>query len=160
MLRVVFRFTIERYIGICHPLLAKYICTVKRAIIIILLIWLFSLIYNSPWLWFVSLLPMNDNGLESVHQCTFNRHRNELVYKLMYILDICFFYLMPLLLSLILYSKMALALLHDKHFSQIPRNIKNAQTKVSLACSRKKSAEYYRSVSFNTVRNRTQVMLF
>ena len=52
-------FTIERYIGICHPMRAQYICTVKRAKMIIAGIWLFSLIYNSPWLFLITLKDLH-----------------------------------------------------------------------------------------------------
>uniref|UniRef100_A0AAF5DF11 Thyrotropin-releasing hormone receptor n=1 Tax=Strongyloides stercoralis TaxID=6248 RepID=A0AAF5DF11_STRER len=56
-------FTIERYIGICHPIRARYICTVKRAKHIILGIWIFCILYNSPWLYLASL-RRDEYGIE------------------------------------------------------------------------------------------------
>lgn len=106
-----FRFTIERYIGICHPLMAKYICTVKRAAMIIGFIWIFSFAYNSPWLIFVSLSPVNITGIPGAHKCTFSQNRNELIYKIMYMSDIFVFYVLPLLLCLLLYGRIGSILL-------------------------------------------------
>ena len=43
-------FTVERYIAICHPMKAQYICTLSRAKKIILCCWVFAVCYSSPWL--------------------------------------------------------------------------------------------------------------
>ncbi|KAK6981895.1 thyrotropin-releasing hormone receptor [Biomphalaria glabrata] len=42
--------TIERYIAICHPMKAQTTCTVSRAKKIIVILWVFTLLYCSPWL--------------------------------------------------------------------------------------------------------------
>lgn len=43
-------FTIERYIAICHPMKAQTMCTVSRAKRIIVILWIFTILYCSPWL--------------------------------------------------------------------------------------------------------------
>ena len=43
-------FTVERYIAICHPMKAQYICTLSRAKRIIICCWTFAVCYSSPWL--------------------------------------------------------------------------------------------------------------
>ncbi|VDM39530.1 unnamed protein product [Toxocara canis] len=98
-------FTIERYIGICHPIRARYICTVKRAKAIISAIWLFCIIYNSPWLYLASLRI--DNG---EYSCSFKLERDHFTYKVMFVGDLVAFYVIPMLLYIVIYSKIACAL--------------------------------------------------
>lgn len=112
-----FSFTVERYIGICHPLVAKYVCTVKRATVIIVCIWLFSIAYNSPWLIFVSLTPLNSTNPDGPQKCYFNLRRNEVIYRVMYMSDIFVFYLLPLLLCLALYGRIGYVLLTATAFT-------------------------------------------
>uniref|UniRef100_A0A0N5AH17 Thyrotropin-releasing hormone receptor n=1 Tax=Syphacia muris TaxID=451379 RepID=A0A0N5AH17_9BILA len=76
-------FTIERYFGICDPIRASYMCTVKRAKSIILGIWLFSIIYNSPWLYLVDLKL---NHTEYI--CNFRLNRDHFAYKVVKMLGI------------------------------------------------------------------------
>jgi len=76
-------FTVERYIAICHPMKAKSVCTVKRAMKIILGVWVFALCYSAPWLGLTTTEPINYKGHEIVELCTFKLSRKEyLVWKL------------------------------------------------------------------------------
>ncbi|VDK17313.1 unnamed protein product [Anisakis simplex] len=95
-------FTVERYIGICHPIRARYICTVTRAKTIISAIWLFCIIYNSPWLYLASLRI--DNG---EYSCSFKLERDHFTYKVMFLGDLLGFYVIPMLLYIVIYSKIA-----------------------------------------------------
>uniref|UniRef100_A0A915CX01 Thyrotropin-releasing hormone receptor n=1 Tax=Ditylenchus dipsaci TaxID=166011 RepID=A0A915CX01_9BILA len=70
-------FTVERFIGICYPLRARYICTVKRAKLIIFFIWMFCILYNSPWLYLATLKEDTAHG----QQCTFKLTRDNWTYK-------------------------------------------------------------------------------
>jgi thyrotropin-releasing hormone receptor len=98
-------FTIERFIGICYPLRARYICTVKRAKIIILFIWVFSIFYNSPWLYLATLTPLK-NG----ETCTFKLERDNWAYKALYFTDLGMFYCVPMILNILIYGKITYTL--------------------------------------------------
>ncbi|XP_005106515.1 thyrotropin-releasing hormone receptor-like, partial [Aplysia californica] len=43
-------FTIERYIAICHPIRAQTLCTLTRAKRIVGGLWVFTVLYCTPWL--------------------------------------------------------------------------------------------------------------
>ncbi|KAI6180248.1 Thyrotropin-releasing hormone receptor [Aphelenchoides besseyi] len=98
-------FTIERFIGICYPLRARYICTVARAKMIIVIIWIFCLIYNSPWLYLATI--QNDHGLLI---CSFKLDRSSWAYKLLYLNDLATFYLIPMILYVAIYGKITYTL--------------------------------------------------
>lgn len=70
-------FTVERFIGICYPLRARYICTVKRAKLIILFLWVFGILYNSPWLYLAKVVDNPSTGT----YCDFKLDRASWVYK-------------------------------------------------------------------------------
>ncbi|EPB74489.1 7 transmembrane receptor [Ancylostoma ceylanicum] len=98
-------FTIERFIGICHPFWARTICTVKRAKLIICIIWTFSLIYNFPWL-FLSGVIVDEEG----RYCDFKMGREDWKYKVMYVGDLVGFYVIPMFLNIVIYAKIAIVL--------------------------------------------------
>uniref|UniRef100_A0A0N5BW54 Thyrotropin-releasing hormone receptor n=1 Tax=Strongyloides papillosus TaxID=174720 RepID=A0A0N5BW54_STREA len=117
-------FTIERYIGICHPIRARYICTVKRAKHIILGIWIFCVLYNSPWLYLASL-RRDEYGIE----CNFSLARNNWTYKVMFLGDFFGFYVSPMILYFLIYGKIAYTLSKNrmKHSCQTSNNNKKRQ---------------------------------
>jgi thyrotropin-releasing hormone receptor len=98
-------FTVERYIAICHPMKAQTMCTVNRAKRIILAVWVFSVIYCAPWLTLTKLIPIPYRGFEDVQKCSFKLSRQEYVYY--YFVDLLAFYVLPLLLSVVLYGLIA-----------------------------------------------------
>jgi len=98
-------FTIERFIGICYPLRARYICTVKRAKLIIICIWIFSFIYNSPWL-YLATLKEEDSGLT----CSFKLERHNWSYKVIYFGDLGMFYVIPMILNILIYGRITYTL--------------------------------------------------
>lgn len=102
-------FTVERYIAICHIMLAQYICTVKRAKKITIFVWIFAIAYCSPWLFLTKVQPMNYDINYPTQECTFKLSREYYLYY--YLLDIIVFYVIPLVLSVVLYSLMARTLL-------------------------------------------------
>ncbi|OQR74157.1 thyrotropin-releasing hormone receptor-like [Tropilaelaps mercedesae] len=106
-------FTVERYIAICLPMKAQTMCTVKRAKKIILVVWLFALCYCCPWLFFLTTTrPIFYRGHEyrRIETCAFSLQRS--FYKRFFFADIILFYVIPLILSCVLYGQMARVLFH------------------------------------------------
>ncbi|KAF7640473.1 Thyrotropin-releasing hormone receptor [Meloidogyne graminicola] len=101
-------FTIERFIGICYPLRARYICTVKRAKLIILFIWCFSILYNSPWFYLATLKEIE--GVVDGKECSFRLSRDNWTYKVVFMADFLTFYVLPMFLYIYLYGKIAYTL--------------------------------------------------
>lgn len=98
-------FTVERYIAICHPMKAQSVCTVERAKKIITFCWLFAFCYTCPWLGLTKVEKSPYRGFSSVESCTFKLSRQE--YLGYFFADIIVFYLIPLLLSCVLYGLIA-----------------------------------------------------
>ena len=98
-------FTIERYIAICHPMKAQIVCTVNRAKKIILGVWIFACLYCSPWLFLTKTKPLYYKGLHDVETCTFALSRKN--YLGYFFADLILFYILPLLLSCVLYGLIA-----------------------------------------------------
>ncbi|XP_069998221.1 thyrotropin-releasing hormone receptor [Penaeus vannamei] len=108
-------FTVERYIAICHPMKAQTVCTVERAKKITLLVWLFAVCYCAPWLFLTQVVPLRYAVDYPTQECTFKLSRDQYLYY--YFTDIVVFYVVPLLLSCVLYSLIARILIA----SQLPK---------------------------------------
>lgn len=83
----------------------RYICTVKRAKLIIICIWIFSFIYNSPWL-YLATLKEEDSGLT----CSFKLERHNWSYKVIYFGDLGMFYVIPMILNILIYGRITYTL--------------------------------------------------
>ncbi|CAG7728099.1 unnamed protein product [Allacma fusca] len=106
-------FTVERYIAICHPMKAQSMCTVSRARAITIGVWIFAVLYCFPWLVFLTrVVPLNYDGHPNLEQCSFKLSRQQ--YLAFYFADLFVFYIVPLLLSTILYSLIARILFHSQ----------------------------------------------
>ncbi|CAH0389381.1 unnamed protein product [Bemisia tabaci] len=103
-------FTVERYIAICHPMMAYKMCTINRAKKIIFGVWIFSIVYCSPWLVLTWTRPLNIRGYPGVGRCDFKLSREK--YLLVFFADIMMFYVIPLIVSSILYVLMGRTLLN------------------------------------------------
>ena len=97
-------FTIERYVAICHPLRSQTMCTVKRAKRIIACIWIFSILYCSPWLGLTVLKQVRRHDT-TVDYCDVRLERSQ--YLVYYMTDLIIFYVIPLLIAAVLYSLIA-----------------------------------------------------
>uniref|UniRef100_A0A1I7X976 Thyrotropin-releasing hormone receptor n=1 Tax=Heterorhabditis bacteriophora TaxID=37862 RepID=A0A1I7X976_HETBA len=98
-------FTVERFIGICYPYRARTMCTVKRAKLIIFIIWVFSLIYHLPWM-FLASVTVDSQG----RFCDFKLERDQWQYKVLYLGDFSAFYVIPMFLNVVIYAKIAITL--------------------------------------------------
>ncbi|KAH9404706.1 hypothetical protein TYRP_000534 [Tyrophagus putrescentiae] len=108
-------FTVERYIAICHPMLAHKLCTVRRAKRIILYVWMFATAYCSPWLFLTKVEPLYYIGIEAeVVTCKFALNREH--YKGYFLTDMVLFYIIPLLVSVVLYALIARILYQNDIF--------------------------------------------
>lgn len=128
-------FTIERYIAICHPMKAQKICTVHRAKNIITCVWIFAVIYCSPWLFLTVTKPVYYKGLSDIETCTFSLPRE--YYWVYFFLDLILFYVFPLLLSCILYSLIARILFTDN----VSKSMKQSKKKEDKKKKKKREKE-------------------
>ncbi|KAL4234016.1 hypothetical protein ACF0H5_005670 [Mactra antiquata] len=97
-------FTMERYIAICHPLRSQTMCTVRRAKRIIAGIWIFGILYCSPWLGLTKLLK-EQRADTVVEICKVRLDRKQ--YTAYYMTDLILFYIIPLLIAAVLYGLIA-----------------------------------------------------
>ncbi|GAU98738.1 hypothetical protein RvY_09846-2 [Ramazzottius varieornatus] len=101
-------FTIERYIAICHPMLAQKVCTVSRARNIILTTWAIVCLYSAPWLGLSGTRPLRLADVTGMEKCDYLLSRDMYIY--FFLFDVVVFYCVPLLISVILYLRMGLVL--------------------------------------------------
>ncbi|CAL8090598.1 unnamed protein product [Calicophoron daubneyi] len=94
-------FSVERWVGICFPIKAHYMCTVSRALRIIAGIWVFATLYNIPWM-FIATTQVRQSTKGPFEVCTFKYKRSS--YKTVYILDFILYYAIPLFITSILYA--------------------------------------------------------
>ncbi|KAK4467290.1 hypothetical protein MN116_008982 [Schistosoma mekongi] len=120
-------FSIERWVGICYPMRAHYMCTIKRAIKIITGIWIFTLIYNIPWI-FMSTTVIQYSEYGSFYTCTFKFKRT--AYKAIYMCDLLIFYVLPLFITSVMYCQISWRLFRtdNKGISLVGKHINFNQT--------------------------------
>ncbi|XP_075427417.1 thyrotropin-releasing hormone receptor-like [Ascaphus truei] len=97
-------FTIERYIAICHPIKAQFICTVSRAKKIIAFVWMFTSMYCVMWFFLVDTTEVQFADGVQVN-CGYRVSRN--LYTPIYFLDFTIFFVIPLVLATVLYGLIA-----------------------------------------------------
>ncbi|XP_024082534.1 thyrotropin-releasing hormone receptor-like, partial [Cimex lectularius] len=105
-------FTVERYIAICHPMTAHKMCTTGRAKKITLAVWLTATVYCSPWLALTVTRPLKYRGYPDARECVFRWPRNQ--YLIVFFTDLVMFYVIPLVLSCILYCLISLTIVNRK----------------------------------------------
>ncbi|OQV16168.1 putative Thyrotropin-releasing hormone receptor [Hypsibius exemplaris] len=94
-------FTIERYIAICRPLLAQTLCTQDRTRKVIKLMWLFTILYCSPWFGLTEV--RSDELHPETEQCEFRLSKE--LYIIVFGADLILFYLVPLTVAVVVYWK-------------------------------------------------------
>ncbi|CAH1782693.1 unnamed protein product [Owenia fusiformis] len=127
--------SIERYIAVCHPFKAKYICTIKTARSTCVGIMLGCLLYNLPR--FFEYLQINDDG--HVEYTFHNKSEvgDNMVYRYMYcaILYFLLLFCVPLMILLVLNIRIVYILNREKHLSPamtISQKKEHKVTKISL----------------------------
>lgn len=97
-------FTIERYIAICHPIKAQFLCTLSRAKKIILFVWIFTSLYCVMWFYLSDTQELVYDNI-TIITCGYRISRR--FYLPIYFFDFSVFFVLPLLLSAILYGLIA-----------------------------------------------------
>lgn len=118
-------FTIERYMAICHPMKAQTMCTVSRAKKIIVGLWIFGIMYCSPWLGLITTKQTIFSDGTKIESCTFKLARSN--YLIYYMADLIIFYVIPLLLTCVLYTLIAVILYSSARPVSHAGNVKQLQ---------------------------------
>lgn len=107
-------FTVERYIAICHPIKAQKLCTIQRAKKIIAFLWVIAISYDARWVFHIDTMPLCYKDLEPMQTCNYSHDRHKYIY--IYGPDLVAFYLIPLIVSCVLYGLMARVLFTNPFF--------------------------------------------
>ncbi|XP_043921676.1 thyrotropin-releasing hormone receptor [Protopterus annectens] len=97
-------FTIERYIAICHPIKAQFLCTISRAKKIIIFVWVFTSLYCVMWFFLLDTKKTSTKNMKIVI-CDYKVSRK--LYLPIYFLDFAIFYVVPLISATVLYGLIA-----------------------------------------------------
>uniref|UniRef100_A0A4W4G968 Thyrotropin-releasing hormone receptor n=1 Tax=Electrophorus electricus TaxID=8005 RepID=A0A4W4G968_ELEEL len=123
-------FTIERYIAICHPIKAQFLCTLSRAKKIIVLVWTFTTLYCVMWFCLSDIEKQVYDNVTLII-CAYKVSRK--LYMPIYFTDFALFYVIPLMLATVLYGLIARILF----LNPLPSDPKeNTKTKVEGFCFR------------------------
>ncbi|XP_069689497.1 FMRFamide receptor [Periplaneta americana] len=91
--------TLERFVAVCHPLQARSLCTYGRARLYVILIILFSTLYNLPRFWEVQLVELTYESKynTTLYEVNMSPLRNNPFYISIYIhwLYLIFIYFLP-----------------------------------------------------------------
>ncbi|XP_013880272.1 thyrotropin-releasing hormone receptor b [Austrofundulus limnaeus] len=120
-------FTIERYIAICHPIKAQSLCTLSRAKRIILFVWTFTSVYCVLWLYLSDLQQLVYDNV-TVLSCGYRVSRK--FYLPVYFFDFGVFFVVPLLLSAVLYGLIARILI----LNPLPSDPKDGRKNGTASC--------------------------
>ncbi|XP_041842756.1 thyrotropin-releasing hormone receptor [Melanotaenia boesemani] len=97
-------FTVERYIAICHPIKAQFLCTLTRAKKIIMLVWTLTSVYCFMWLFLSDTKKLVYDNVVLL-TCAYKVSRSH--YLPIYFTDFTVFYVLPLMLATVLYGLIA-----------------------------------------------------
>lgn len=114
-------FTVERYIAICHPIKAQFLCTLSRAKKIIVVVWAFTSVYCVMWFFLSDTTALVYDNVVLV-TCAYKVSRN--YYLPIYFTDFAVFYVLPLMLATVLYGLIAKILIMNPLPSDPKENTK------------------------------------
>ncbi|XP_070777876.1 thyrotropin-releasing hormone receptor b [Enoplosus armatus] len=117
-------FTIERYIAICHPIKAQFLCTLSRAKKIIVFVWAFTSLYCVMWFYLSDIQELVYDNI-TIITCGYRVSRK--FYLPIYFFDFGVFFVLPLLLSAVLYGLIARILFLNPLPSDAKDKKKNGQ---------------------------------
>ena len=160
-------FTVERYIAICYPFEATHLCTMSRARRTAIAVWVFGIVYCSPWLYLAVLVPFErrspDSEVVTVEYCKSRFPKQSNVYNIFYAFDFTIFYVLPLVLSIVLYTLMGRVLMRSSHLQQqqqqhttqrcsnVPQRTVTSERPASESTERVAKARQNVQVSFSSI---------
>lgn len=147
-------FTVERYIAICHPIKAQFLCTLSRAKKIIMLVWALTSVYCIMWLFLSDTKKLIYDNVVLL-TCAYKVSRSH--YLPIYFTDFTVFYVLPLMLATVLYGLIARILFINplpsdpkdstkkwkKETTQGGRMISTSSSSSTTAASRRQVAHYH-----------------
>ncbi|XP_034560139.1 thyrotropin-releasing hormone receptor b [Notolabrus celidotus] len=145
-------FTIERYIAICHPIKAQFLCTLSRAKKIIVFVWAFTSLYCVMWFYLSDIQELVYDNI-TIITCGYRVSRK--FYLPIYFFDFGVFFVLPLLLSAVLYGLIARILFLNPLPSDPKEKKKNGQNN-NHSANKKSSCKNSRHSS-STATSRRQV---
>ncbi|XP_026880071.2 thyrotropin-releasing hormone receptor [Electrophorus electricus] len=144
-------FTIERYIAICHPIKAQFLCTLSRAKKIIVLVWTFTTLYCVMWFCLSDIEKQVYDNVTLII-CAYKVSRK--LYMPIYFTDFALFYVIPLMLATVLYGLIARILF----LNPLPSDPKeNTKTWKKASCAGNKKHLSKNSSFSTTTTSRRQV---
>ncbi|XP_061574202.1 thyrotropin-releasing hormone receptor [Cololabis saira] len=143
-------FTVERYIAICHPIRAQFLCTLSRAKRIILLVWSVTSLYCVLWLFLSDTRELVFSNAVLL-TCAYKVSRT--YYLPIYFTDFAVFYVLPLLLATVLYGLIARILF----LNPLPSDPKSGSQKWKREASQGGRMVSSSSSSSSTAASRRQV---
>ena len=147
-------FTIERYIAICHPIKAQFMCTLSRAKKIIVIVWAFTSLYCFMWFYLSDIEKKIYADNVTIVICAYKVSRN--FYLPIYFTDFTVFYVVPLMLATILYGLIARILF----LNPLPSDPKENKKKLKKDSSQGISSKNSNCTSSTTAASRRQVRSF
>ncbi|XP_037639440.1 thyrotropin-releasing hormone receptor [Sebastes umbrosus] len=114
-------FTVERYIAICHPIKAQFLCTLSRAKKIIMLVWALTSVYCVMWLFLSDTKKLVYDNVARL-SCAYKVSRS--YYLPIYFTDFAVFYVLPLMLATVLYGLIARILF----LNPLPSDLKSSSS--------------------------------
>ncbi|KAI3361411.1 hypothetical protein L3Q82_013579 [Scortum barcoo] len=143
-------FTVERYIAICHPIKAQFLCTLSRAKKIIMLVWALTSVYCVMWLFLSDTKKLVYDNVELL-SCAYKVSRSH--YLPIYFTDYAVFYVLPLMLATVLYGLIARILI----LNPLPSDPKDSTKKWKKEASQGRRMIGTSSSSSTTAASRRQV---
>ncbi|CDQ71847.1 thyrotropin-releasing hormone receptor [Oncorhynchus mykiss] len=144
-------FTIERYIAICHPIKAQFMCTLSRAKKIIVVVWAFTSLYCAMWFYLSDMNELIYDNI-TVVSCEYKVSRN-LYLPFIYFTDFAMFYVVPLMLATVLYGFIARILF----LNPLPADPKENTKWKKESCQGNRMMSTNNSSCSTTIRSRRQV---
>ncbi|XP_030638993.1 thyrotropin-releasing hormone receptor [Chanos chanos] len=149
-------FTIERYIAICHPIKAQFMCTLSRAKKITVVVWTLTSLYCVMWFYLSDTQELVYDNITLI-TCAYKVSRN--LYLPIYFTDFAVFYVVPLMLATVLYGLIARILFLNPLPSDPKENTKKWKRDSSLRSNMTNSKSSACSSTTATSRRQVTKML-
>ena len=118
---------------------AQIMCTTERAKKIIFGLWCFALMYCSPWLGLSAILCEIDVKGDVMETCGYRLERKQ--YRVYYAIDLVIFYIVPLLITGVLYSSIV-HMLYNTSLYCSRKTLRVDDRKKTAASSRRQVSSY------------------